>query len=286
MNSASPVALVTGTSGGFGLWTAIELAKRGFRVAATMRSPDAGSARLREASEREGMSGAIRVFRLDVTNAGDIDAAVDAVLRAFGRLDVLVNNAGYAQGGFVEDVTMEQYRQQFETNVWGTVALTKRVLPHMRERGSGTIVNVSSVSGRIAIPGFSPYAASKYAIEGFSEALRLEAAPFGVRVLLIEPASYRTAIWGKGFDAMAGGPDSPYAGMLDIVRRTAERSGRTGGDPRDVARLIAKAATSRRPKLRYAIPRATGWLLALRPLLPWRWYEFAITRYLRGKFPL
>ncbi|MCI3919543.1 SDR family oxidoreductase [Paenibacillus sp. TRM 82003] len=283
MNNGSPVAFVTGTSGGFGLWTVVELAKRGFRVAATMRDPEKGGSRLRELSEREGMSESIRLFRLDVTREEEIEASVAAAFASFGRIDVLINNAGYAQGGFVEDVTMEQYKQQFNTNVWGTIALTKRILPHMRERGSGTIVNVSSVSGRAAFPGFSPYAASKFAIEGFSESLRLEVAAFGVRVVLIEPASYRTDIWGKGFDTMAGGPKSPYASMLEIVKRTAERSGRTGGDPREVARRIAKAATASKPKLRYPVPAGARWMLALRPLLPWNLYERGIVAYLRGR---
>ena len=116
----------------------------------------------------------------------------------FGKVDVLINNAGYAGAGFVEEVSMEEYRKQFETNVFGVLAVTKAFLPLMRKQGQGCIINISSISGKVAFPGLSPYIASKHAIEGWSESLRLEMQPFGVKVVLIEPGSYKTNIWSTG----------------------------------------------------------------------------------------
>ncbi|TLS52314.1 SDR family oxidoreductase [Paenibacillus antri] len=281
MASETRVAIVTGASSGFGQLASVELARRGYTVVATMRDPEGRGRRLFEAAAREGVERRIVPSRLDVTDASRSEAVVAETIASYGRIDVLVNNAGFAQGGFVEDVSLEAMRAQFETNVWGTIAMTKAALPHMRERRGGKIVNMSSVSGRIAIPGFAPYAASKYAIEGFSEALRLEMRPFGVFVVLIEPASYRTDIWDKGFATMAGGADSAFAKPLARIRGIAERSARNGGDPRDVARLIGRIADARRPRLRYAIPRGAGWMAAARDLLPWSWYEAAIGRLLR-----
>lgn len=275
------VALVTGASAGFGLHCAIELAKRGFLVVAAMRDPAGRGAALREQAGREGVAERLVEVTLDVTDPERIAGVVREVVERYGRIDVLLNNAGYAQGGFVEDVPLELFREQFETNVWGLIAMTKAVLPYMRERRSGTIINMSSVSGRLGLPGFAPYAASKFAVEGFSEALRLELRPFGVHVVLIEPGSYRTDIWEKGFARMAGGERSPYAEMLECVKRAVERSARSSGDPRDVARLAARVASARRPKLRYALPVSAAFIAAAKALLPWSWIERAIGRALR-----
>ncbi len=275
------VALVTGASSGFGLLAAVELARLGYTVVATMRDPDGRGERLREAAAREGVERRIVPARLDVTDAIRAETIVAETIAAYGRIDVLLNNAGYAQGGFVEDVSLEALRAQFETNVWGTIHLTKAALPHMRARRSGRIINMSSVSGLVGIPGFAPYAASKFAIEGFSEALRHEMRPHGVFVVLVEPASYRTDIWEKGFGAMAGGPDSAHAHALSRIREMAERSARAGGDPRDVARLVGRIADARRPRLRYVIPRSAGLLAAAKHALPWSWFEAAIGRFLR-----
>ncbi len=279
--TASRVALVTGASSGFGLLTAVELARRGYTVVAAMRDPVGRGERLREAAAREGLERLVVPARLDVTDASRAAAVVAETVASYGRLDALVNNAGFAQGGFVEDVALEALRAQFETNVWGAIAVTKAALPHMRKQRSGKIINMSSVSGRIGIPGFAPYAASKFALEGFSEALRHEMRPHGVFVVLVEPASYRTEIWDKGFAGMAGGPESAHAAALARMRRMAEQSARKGGDPQDVARLVGRIADARRPKLRYAIPRSARWMLAAKHALPWAWYEAAIGRFLR-----
>jgi len=280
-STTTRVALVTGASSGFGLLAAVELARLGYTVVATMRDPEGSGGRLREAAAREGVERRIVPARLDVTDAARAEQVVAETIAAYGRIDVLLNNAGFAQGGFAEDVSLEALRAQFETNVWGAIATTKAALPHMRARRSGKIITMSSVSGRIGFPGFAPYAASKFAIEGFNESLRHEMRPFGVFVVLVEPASYRTDIWDKGFAAMAGGPESAHASALVRIRGMAERSARRGGDPRDVARLVGRIAEARRPRLRYVIPRSAGFLMAAKHALPWSWYEAAIGRFLR-----
>lgn len=283
LGKVEKTALVTGASSGFGLLIAVELAKRGYRVVAAMRYPGKQAALMQEA-ERAGAAGRIEAVRLDVTDADAIEAAVAGMLRHYGRIDVLVNNAGMAVGGFVEEVPMAAWRAQTETNFLGLVAMTRAVLPTMRAQGGGTIIQMGSVSGLWGIPGFGAYAASKFAVEGFSESLRHEVAPFGIRVAIVEPGAYRTAIWAKGFADMHAQPDSPYAGALDAVLRMARRTAETAPDPRDVAELVGRLADKRRlSRLRYPIGRGARLLpLAVR-LLPWRWVETATRRAMRGR---
>ncbi|MDI4649188.1 SDR family oxidoreductase [Cohnella hashimotonis] len=274
-------ALVTGASSGFGLLIAIELAKRGYRVIAAMRDPEKQAA-LMQAAERAGAVGSIAVARLDVTDAETIDGAVADMLRRYGRIDVLVNNAGMAVGGFVEEVPMAAWRAQMETNFLGLVAMTRAVLPAMRAQGHGTIIQMSSVSGLWGIPGFGAYAASKFAVEGFSESLRHEVAPFGIRVALVEPGAYRTAIWAKGFAEMHGQPESPYAGPLKAVLGIARRTAETAPDPREVAELVGRLVDKRRiSRLRYPIGRGARLLPLAGRLLPWRIIEAATRRVMR-----
>lgn len=191
-----PIALITGTSSGFGLLTALTLARRGYKVIATMRDLNRKD-ELVEQAEQAGVLERIHLMTLDVTDESSVASAIHAVTELFGRIDVLVNNAGFAVGGYVEEVSMEAWRRQMETNFFGLIAVTKGVLPIMRMQRAGLIINVSSVSGLTGFPGYAPYAASKFAVEGFSESLRQEMLSFGVRVVLVEPGSFRTPIWGK-----------------------------------------------------------------------------------------
>ncbi|MEI7026788.1 SDR family oxidoreductase [Paenibacillus sp. y28] len=280
MKQTEPVALVTGASSGFGLLTAVALARRGYRTIATMRNPENSTDLLKKAAAA-GVEEAIVVLPMDVTDQAQIHQTVSAVLQAYGRIDVLINNAGFAAGGFVEDVPMDIWRKQIETNVFGVIAVTKAVLPAMRQRGSGCIVNIGSVAGRIAFPGYGPYSTSKFALEGFSEALRLEMKPFGVRVVLLEPGPYRTDIWQKGFGSMSGRADSPYRHALQRVLRYSKKAAETAPDPAQVADRIVQIVESARPKLRYLL----GWSPALslmgKALLPWRWYEYIVERLMR-----
>ncbi|MFF2907274.1 SDR family oxidoreductase [Paenibacillus sp. NPDC057934] len=278
--SKEKVALITGSSSGFGLLTAITLAKKGFKVAATMR--DLGrSSELEQQARQEGVLDRLYFIHMDVTDQGSIDMAVAKVIATFGRIDVLVNNAGYAVGGFVEEVTMDDWRGQIETNLFGLIAVTKAMLPLMRGQESGTIINVGSISGLSGFPGYAPYAASKFAVEGFSESLRHEMSPFGIKVVIVEPGSFRTAIWGKGLDSIRTSPDSPYKERLDAVLSYTRKTAGSAPDPQQVADLIGRIAGMSSPRLRYPIGKGTRILRWGKTLLPWKWLEKIIDKSLK-----
>lgn len=276
-----PVALITGTSSGFGLLTALTLARRGYRVIATMRDLERKNELVQQA-EQAGIRERLHLLALDVTDEASVASAVRAVTRHYGRVDVLVNNAGFAVGGFVEEVDMEAWRRQMETNFFGLIAVTKAVLPVMRTQRSGLIINVSSVSGLTGFPGYAPYAASKFAVEGFSESLRQEMLSYGVRVVLVEPGSFRTPIWGKGIAGIHSPEGSPYRARLEEVLRYSRRSAETAPDPQEVADLIARITTKRAPKLRYPVGRGSRVLMIGKALLPWKVLEGMISRSLRA----
>ena len=204
------VAVVTGSSSGIGLLTAVELAKRGFRVVATMRDLARRSA-LEEAARAAGVADGIDVRRLDVTEFDSLLRIVGEIVGRHGRIDVLVNNAGFALAGFLEDLRLPEIRQQFETNFFGQVAMTQAVLPVMRRQRSGHIIIVSSISGVVGQPVVGAYSASKFALEGWSEALRIETRALGIRVVLIEPGAFRTDIWDRNarIGEFAVSPESP-----------------------------------------------------------------------------
>ncbi|NQX43707.1 SDR family oxidoreductase [Paenibacillus tritici] len=276
-----PVALITGTSSGFGLLTALTLARRGYRVIATMRDLGRQTELLQQA-EQAGVLERIHLMTLDVTDEASIASALQAILGRFGRVDVLVNNAGFAVGGFVEEVGMAEWRRQMETNFFGLIAVTKAVLPLMREQRSGLIINVSSVSGLTGFPGYGPYAASKFAVEGFSESLRQEMLSFGVRVVLVEPGSFRTPIWGKGIAGIHSREGSPYQTRLEEVLRYSRRASETAPDPQEVAELIGRITAKRAPRLRYPVGRGSRVLILGKALLPWKLLEGIISKSLRA----
>src|SRR5579863_1005998 len=218
------IAVITGTSSGIGLLASVELAKAGFRVIATMR--DLGRrARLDLALSEAGVGAAIDVRELDVTKFETMPGFVESVLRDFGRIDVLVNNAGFPVAGFAEDIRLEELRQQFETNFFGAVALTKAVLPAMRKQRSGHIIQVSSIVGLNGAITVSAYAASKHALEGWSETLRLEVNALGIKVVLVEPGAFATDIWTRS--AVMGQavtkPTSPNLQRSQRVRSAVEK---------------------------------------------------------------
>lgn len=275
-----PIALVTGASSGFGLRICLEFAARGYQVAAAIRDLSKQSLLMDEAANR-GIVSYIHPVAMDVTQEAQIQRGVAEAVEAFGRIDVLVNNAGFALGGFTEEVPLAEWRRQMDTNFFGTVAVTQAVLPVMRARGTGTIMNMSSVSGRIAFPGYAPYSASKHAVEGFSEALRLELLPFGIRVVLIEPGSYNTAIWQKGFDQIRSSEESPYAHRLAAVLEHSRQASAQAADPGDVAKLVVRIAESKHPKLRYPIGRDARLALLGKALLPWKWFERIVDNNLK-----
>lgn len=267
------LAVVTGASSGFGLLTSLELARKGFYVIATMRDIKKQFMLINEA-ERYGIRDYIEVFPLDVTLKDSIDQWRDFII-AKGRIDVLVNNAGFAGAGFAEEISVEEYRQQFETNFFGVIGVTQVVLPLMRQQGRGKIINMSSISGRVGFPGLSPYVSSKYALEGWSESLRLELKPYGIDVVLIEPGSYQTNIWtsGKKITEKSLTKESPYNKVMTKLEQHIESGSTTFGDPADVAKLAASIAIKDKTSFRYPIGKGVKSSILLKTILPWAWLE-------------
>jgi NAD(P)-dependent dehydrogenase (short-subunit alcohol dehydrogenase family) len=272
------VALITGSSSGFGLLTTLELAKRGYKVVATMRDTTRRG-KLDEALGAAGLKDSVDVRRLDITDQGTLFATITQIIQYHKRIDVLVNNAGFAMAGFAEDMRYTEIRQQFETNFFGHVSVTKSVLPVMRAQKSGHIIMVSSISGLVAQPVVSTYSASKFALEGWSEALRIETHSLGVRVVLVEPGAFATDIWDRNVKvgAFALDPKSP----------NHERGGRysefvktkvTKADPKIVSTLIGDIADDPNPRLRYVVGRDAKMQLWLKRLLPWKRYEKVIAK--------
>jgi NAD(P)-dependent dehydrogenase (short-subunit alcohol dehydrogenase family) len=253
--------LITGASSGIGKATAKLLLAGGYKVYA-------GARRVENLKELERL-GAGTMF-LDVTEETSLKSAVDLVLKEEGRLDILINNAGYGAHGAIEDVPMSEARRQFDVNLFGLARLTQLVLPVMRKQGSGKIVNISSIAGKITLPLGGWYHASKHALEAYSDALRAEVHRFGIKVILIEPGAIKTE-WDTvalvNLSKYSG--KGPYAAMTDTLTnkfRAGYRAGAPG--PEVVARTILKALRSTRPAARYAVPFQARLILLLKWLLP------------------
>jgi len=276
------VVLITGASGGLGRAASVALARDGHVVAAAVRDMDKAETLMEEAARHQ-VRDRIFCVRMDVTDNDSVNEAVAQVLGEHGRIDVLINNAGYASGGFVEETDVEAWRRQFDVNVFGVVRVTRAVIPHMRNRGAGKIVNIGSVSGRVGFPGLGPYSASKFAVEGLSESLRLELLTFGIHVVLLEPGAYRTDIWDKGLSSFAADPASPYQTMVQNVLKEVVRSAENAGDPREVAELLRKIVRDPSPSLRYPIGSGVRQMLMLKNALPWKWLERAAIRRLTAR---
>lgn len=274
------IAVMTGASSGFGLLASVELAKAGFRVVATMRNLDRRAA-LDQAAAAAGIADRIDVRALDVTHFEEMPGFIEVLVRDYGRIDVLVNNAGFAVGGFAEDIQLEELRLQFETNFFGAVAMTKAVLPVMRKQQSGHILQVSSISGLHGSISISSYSASKHALEGWTESLRMEVDSLGIKVVLIEPGSFDTGIWTQG--AVMGNEakknTSPNFQRSLKMRSFIQKIPKA--NPIVVARVIARVAQDPNPKLRYLVGRDARMQLWMKRVLPWKWYERLIANYLK-----
>jgi NAD(P)-dependent dehydrogenase (short-subunit alcohol dehydrogenase family) len=245
-----PVALVTGTSTGIGFATALHLARHGHTVVATMRNL-AKAGPLEEAARGEGLPVTIR--ELDVTRQESIERAVAATRESEGPVDVLVNNAGIGGATPLELVPEAEHRAMFEANYWGAIRLIQAVLPSMRERRTGVIVNVTSIAGRVATPNQIPYSASKHALAAASEALAHEVAAFGIRVAIIEPGVIMTAIFENSAGATRYDKASPYRQIMRRNGKFFAAGFRNPGQPETVAATILEAITTDRPRLRYPV---------------------------------
>ncbi len=275
--SHRPPVLITGCSSGIGSATASRLAADGWPVYATARRPE----------RLAGLAAAgCRTLALDVTDETSMQRALGEIEAEAGPVGVLVNNAGYSQSGALEPLDMDRLRRQFETNVFGAVRLAQLVLPGMRRRGWGKIVNVSSIGGRLTFPGGGAYHGSKHALEALSDAMRYEVRSFGVDVILIEPGLIRSNFVEAAVAAMDSvkGPYAAFNAALARGARDVYGKGPLswlGGTPDAVARVIHRAVTARRPQARYRVTPSAALLLGLRYVLPDRVWD----AFLRSQFP-
>lgn len=275
----SRIVLVTGCSSGIGEATARRLQQSGWRVYATARNPESLSD-LRVVG--------CRTLALDVEDEASMQAAVETISREAGGIGALVNNAGYSQSGPVELVSPARLRRQFETNVFGLVRLTQLVLPGMRARRQGRIVNIGSMGGRLTFPGGGIYHATKHAIEAISDALRFEVEGFGIRVVLIQPGLIRTHFTKKvteSLDGMSGGPYATFTAEVERITRESYERGALApyvGTAEDVAKVVERALTEREPRARYRVSRSASILMSLRAVLSdRRWDAFLARTYPR-----
>jgi NAD(P)-dependent dehydrogenase (short-subunit alcohol dehydrogenase family) len=252
------VAVITGSSSGIGFETALLLARSGFHTYATMRNLEK-SKNITEIANTEKLP--LQVVQLDVNDDISVKNAIDKIVAAAEnkRIDVLVNNAGYGLFGPLEDISIEEIKEQFETNFFGVIRVTQQVLPAMRKQNSGgsTIVNVSSVGGRIGIPVLSAYQSTKFALEGLSESMSYELEPFGIRVVIIEPGFIRTNIINSSTTAeKALDSKSPYFSLTQKVKnhfKSMMENTSSSSPPEEVAKVILQAITSENPQLRYTV---------------------------------
>ena len=248
-SSYHKVAVVTGSSTGIGYETSLILARNGFLTYATMRNLDK-SKNIKSIATKENLP--IQIKQLDVTEDVSVTNAIQAISSEAGRIDVLVNNAGYALTGALEDLSMEEMKNQYETNVFGLIRTSQAVLPIMRRQKSGTIVNISSGAGRFGLPGASAYVSTKFAVEGLSESMSYELEPFGIKVVIVEPGVIRTNfVSGLVVAKKSQDPNSPHFQMVQKMATSFEEMIKNGPSPEIVAKVVLNAVTNENPNLRY-----------------------------------
>jgi len=246
------VAVVTGSSSGIGYETSLLLARNEFVTYATMRNLKKSND-LQEIAVKERIP--LKVLPLDVNDDTSVSNAIDTIVKENDRIDVLVNNAGYDLFGSLEELTIDEIKEQFETNFFGVIRATKAVVPTMRKQGSGTIVNISSLGGRIGLmPFLTAYHSSKFAVEGFTESLRQELAPFNIDVILIEPGVIRSNFIDNSKNAKNYNPEnSPYAGTIQKLFEGFQSIMADSSHPKDVAEVILKVVNTSSPNVRYSV---------------------------------
>jgi NAD(P)-dependent dehydrogenase (short-subunit alcohol dehydrogenase family) len=266
----SKTAFITGASTGIGRATAQLFHQQGWNVVATMRSPE-------KSPELANLPNVL-CLPLDVTKVETIHAAIDRAIAQFGTIDVLVNNAGYALIGAFEACEMADIRRQFETNVFGLMEVTRAILPHFRLRQQGVLINVASIGGRLAFPLYSPYHATKWAVDGFSESLQYELRQFKIRVKIIEPGPIKTDFYSRSISVAKQAGLTAYDDYIQKTLPQMERAGVDGSPPEVTAQVIYRAATDGSWKLRYPAGGNAGLFLGLRKLLPDAWFTALMRR--------
>jgi NAD(P)-dependent dehydrogenase (short-subunit alcohol dehydrogenase family) len=265
--SEKKVVLITGVSSGIGQATARLLAQRDFTIFGTARNP----------SGVETIPG-VEVLPLDVRSDESVNTCVDTALKRAGRLDILVNNAGYLLGGVVEEVAVEEAKAQFETNFFGVVRMVKRVLPIIRRQGSGQIINISSGVGLAPLPFVGFYSASKFALEGYTEALRHEVKPFQIKVSLVEPGFVKTQLYNN--EQLAGHPISDYDPWRQRASEAVRKHREKGLEPARVAECILRIIKSKSPRLRNIVGKEIARTFLMRRVLSESLFEQGARRYL------
>ena len=255
------VAVITGTSSGIGFETSLALAREGYLTYATMRDTTK-SDKIKEIAQKENLK--ISILELDVDDENSAKTAIAQILDQKGRIDVLINNAGWGLWGCVEDVSVDEFKQQFETNFFSIIRLIQEVAPTMRKQSSGTIVNVSSVVGRIGFPASPAYISSKFALEGLSESLRFEFAPFGIDVIIIEPGVIKTDFMKNMKMAKKSELDTVYKDITTKVVSGVKMMAEMGTPPKEVANTIVKAIKDEKPLPRYVVGNDASMFLEAR----------------------
>ena len=249
MDSKQKVTIVTGCSSGIGHEISLILARNGFTTYATMRNLQKGSD-LKSIAEDEKLP--LHFAQLDVTDENSVKKAIQTIHDEAGRIDILVNNAGYGLTGAFEDLSLDEIKTQYETNVFGLIRTTQSVLPIMRKQRSGLIVNISSGAGRFGFPTGSAYVSTKFAVEGLTESMSYELEPFGIKVILIEPGVIKTNFFNSSVLAKKSqDPNSPYATLMKGMEDSIDKMMENASTPQYVAEVVLHAITNENPKLRY-----------------------------------
>jgi len=271
------VAIVTGSSSGIGYATSLMLARKGFYTYASVRNISR-SARLEYEANAEKLP--LKLIQLDITDVDSVKDALEKIVSEKGRIDVLVNNAGYGLFGAFEDISLDEIKAQYDTNVFGLIRTTQAVLPTMRKQKSGIIVNVSSINGQVAFPVISAYASTKFATEGLSESIAYELEPFGIKVVLIEPGPVGSNFMkGSILPKRALDPQSPYSELVQNVNAKITSQHENATSPEEVAKIIVQAILTEKPEFRYLVGDDAVSLLEARKKMPYPEFQKMIMQY-------
>jgi short-subunit dehydrogenase len=265
MPEGKAVAVVTGSSSGIGLETSLTLARNGFHTYATMRKLEEGSRQITDIAKNENLP--LQVIQLDVNNEKSVMDAINIIVKENGRIDALINNAGYALVGALEETSMEEIKAQFETNFFGAIRAMQAVIPIMRKQRSGKILTITSMGGRVAIPLDPIYHGTKFALEGLSESIQYELEPFGIRVILIEPGAVGSNFWKNlkmATKALSDPNNSPYRHMEDNMSEAFKQMVQNTIHPSEVAKVILQAVTLDSPDFRYVVGKDAAMIIEAR----------------------
>lgn len=271
------IAVVTGSSTGIGFETSLTLARNGFHTYATMRMLEGsrGSEQITDIAKRENLP--LQVIQLDVDNDKSVSDAINTIVKDNGRIDIVINNAGYALAGPFEETSMKEMKAQFETNFFGAVRVMQGAIPIMREQRRGKIVNITSMGGRIAVPLDSLYHGTKFALEGLSESLQYELEPFGIKIILIEPGAVGSNFWKNlKIASKTSGPDnidSPYKQIVNNVSESFKQMEQNTIHPSEVAKVILQAVLSDNPDFRYVVGKDAAAIIEARKSMPDREFQ-------------